>query len=174
MCPRAFLFCVIWLYSRARAWLQYMDVQTVREGARGWNRETCAFWMRQMALGVVLCLKIFYDPTCEVSLQRLSVAVLSWIIESNQSLQSALVRLFPIFIRCMLWNPVCSKTAVSCSSFPSFKLHHFSFCGIFRAQKQSGAMLSYFSALFFWRCMNGRGDGRTPGWGLVWPDSPPV
>lgn len=33
-------------------------------------------------------------------------------------------------------------------------------------------MLSYFSALFFWRCMNGRGDGCTPGWGLVCPGQP--
>lgn len=65
------------------------------------------------------------------------------------------------------------RAAETADSFLSFHLLSCSisaFCGI---SKQTGAMLSQIQRpFFFWRCMNGRGDGRTPWWRPSLPGQP--
>ena len=63
-----------------------------------------------------------------------------------------------------------AETADSFLSFHLFSCSISAFCGF---SKQTGAMLSQIQRpFFFWRCMNGRGDGRTPWWRPSLPGQP--
>lgn len=98
------------------------------------------------------------------------VCVLSWIIKSEQSAVSTSAPLSYFY------------TLHVMKSCVQQKLQTHSWVSIFSAaafqpsvgsQNKPGPCCHKFSALFFfWRCMNGRGDGRTPWWRPSLPGQP--
>lgn len=94
-------------------------------------------------------------------------AVLSWIIETPQS-----QRLFPIFVPCTLWNPLCGKSADSCQTFSHILNCTISGVGWCFLDKNKGEPCCHISALFFLEVQEWTRGWAYPRTGPTVPEQP--